>query len=69
MRERTVIGNCRKLKKASKKDEEAFRKRMQEEQVGFKDGLAMVIAAFITIVLPSLLILLSICGVAFLIFT
>ena len=63
------FGIFRKLKKASQKDEEEFRQQMQEEKVGFKDGLAMVIAAFITIVLPCLLFLLVICGVAYLIFT
>ena len=63
------FGIFRKLKKASKKDEEEFREKVQEEKIGFKDGIAMVIAAFITIVLPCLLFLLVICGVAFLIFT
>ena len=64
-----MFGIFRKLKKATRRDEKEFRKAMQEERVGVKDGLAMVIAAFITIVLPCLLILLSICGVAFHIFT
>lgn len=64
-----MFGVFKRLKKATKKDEEAFREQMQEEKVGFKDGIAMVIAAFITIVLPCLLVLLLICGVAFLIFT
>ncbi|MBE6957874.1 MAG: hypothetical protein E7447_01805 [Ruminococcaceae bacterium] len=63
------FGIFRKLKKASKKDEEAFREQMQEEKVGIKDAVAMIIAGFLTIVLPCLLVLLLICGVAFLIFT
>ena len=59
----------KRLKKATKEQEAAFREQMQEEKVGWKDGLAMVIAGFRTIVLPCLLVLLLICGVAFHIFT
>ena len=59
----------KRLKKATKEQEAAFREQMQEEKVGWKDGLAMVIAGFLTIVLPCLLVLLLICGVAFHIFT
>ena len=58
-----------RLKKSTKEQEETFREQMQEEKVGWKDGLAMVIAGFLTIVLPCLLVLLIICGVAFHIFT
>ena len=59
----------KRLKKTTKEQEAAFREQMQEEKVGWKDGLAMVIAGFLTIVLPCLLVLLIICGVAFHIFT
>ena len=59
----------KRLKKSTKEQENAFREQMQEEQVGWKDGLAMVIAGFLTIVLPCLLVLLLVCGVAFHIFT
>lgn len=59
----------KKLKRSTKEQEAAFREQMQEEEVGWKDSLAMVIAGFLTIVLPCLLVLLLICGVAFLIFT
>lgn len=59
----------KRLKKSTKEQEAAFREQMQEEKVGWKDGLAMVIAGFLTIVLPCLLVLLIICGVAFHIFT
>ena len=58
-----------RLKKSTKEQEAAFREQMQEEKVGWKDGLAMVVAGFLTIVLPCLLVLLIICGVAFHIFT
>ena len=59
----------KKLKKATREEEEAFREKLQEEKVSFKDGLAMVIAAFLTVVLPCILILLVFCGIAFLLFT
>ena len=59
----------KRLKKSTKEQEAAFREQMQEEKVGWKDGLALVIAGFLTIVLPCLLVLLIICGVAFHIFT
>lgn len=53
----------KRLKKSTPEQDEAFRQMMQDEQVGFKDGFAMIVAAFITIVLPCALI---ICGIAFL---
>ena len=59
----------RKLKKATKEDEEAFRNMMQEENVGTKDAIAMIIAGFITIVLPCLVVLLVLGGVVYLIFS
>ena len=59
----------KRLKKSTKEQEAAFREQMQEEKVGWKDGLAMVIAGFLTIVLPCLLVLLFVCGVVFHIFT
>ena len=58
-----------RLKKSTKEQEAAFREQMQEEKIGWKDGLAMVIAGFLTIVLPCLLFLLVVCGVAFHLFT
>lgn len=51
----------KRLKKSTPEEDAEFRQRMQDEQVGFKDGLAMILGAFITIVLPCLLIL---CGMA-----
>lgn len=59
----------KRLKKSTKEQEADFREQMQNENVGWKDGLAMVIAGFLTIVLPCLLILLLICGAAYHIFT
>ncbi len=54
----------RKLRKATPEDDERLRKAMEENQVGFKDGCAMTIAAFLVIVLPCLLILVGICFLA-----
>ena len=58
----------RKRKNSTKQDKLVFRRRMQEENVGMKDVFAMLIAAFLTVVLPSVLALLVICGVAYRIF-
>ena len=56
------------LRKATEEDEQSFVNAMEENDVGFKDKFAMVIAALITIVLPCLLILLAISGIALLLF-
>ncbi len=49
------------MKQATPEDEAKFREQMQENQVTWKDGLAMTLAAFITIVLPISLILIGVC--------
>ena len=49
------------MKKATPEEEQAFRERLNENKVGFKDGLAMTLAAFLTIVLPVALILIGCC--------
>ena len=59
----------KKLRKATREEEKAFREQMQEEKVGIKDAFAMIIAAFLTIILPCLLVLLLITGVAYHLFT
>ncbi|MBO5220842.1 MAG: hypothetical protein J6C26_00845 [Clostridia bacterium] len=56
------------LRKATEEDEKSFAAAMEENNVGFKDKLAMVISAFLVIVLPCLLILLAISGIALLLF-
>ena len=58
----------KRLKKSTPEEDQAFRERMQEEKVGFKDALAMVFSAFLTLVLPCLLILIVLCGICMLIF-
>lgn len=47
----------RGLRKATKKQEQEFAENMKRGHVGFRDGFAMVLAAFLTIILPCLLIL------------
>ncbi len=53
----------KKLKKATPESDEKLRENMEENDVGFSDGLAMAFSAFLTIVLPCALIL---CGIALL---
>ena len=47
----------REIKPVTKEQEAEFNERMKEEHVGFKDGFAMVLAAFLTVVLPCLAVL------------
>ena len=49
----------KRLKKSTKEEEEQFAEMLEEEQVGWLDKLAMLIAAFITIIVPCLLALLG----------
>lgn len=58
----------KKLKKSTDEEDKAFGKMMKEERVGFKDGFAMIISAFAVLVLPCLLILLGLSGLAMLLF-
>lgn len=45
------------IKPASKEKEEEFSRAFTENKVGFKDKFAMLIGAFVSIILPCLLIL------------
>ena len=47
----------REIKPVTKEQEKEFSERMEENKVGFKDGIIMVLTAFVTLVLPSLLVL------------
>ncbi len=58
----------KRLKKWTPEDDEKLARAMNENNVGFKDRIAMVIAAFIVIVIPCLLVLLGISGLALLLF-
>lgn len=52
----------KRLKKSTKEDEAQFGLMMEEEKVGWKDKLAMLIAAFFTIMLPCVAVLLAFAG-------
>ncbi len=56
----------KKLRKATPEDDEKFLQAMEENEVGFLDKFAMAIAAIGVIILPCLLILLVISGLAYL---
>ena len=49
----------KRLKKSTKEEEEQFSMMLEEEKGGWKDTLAMLIAAFFTIMLPCIGILLG----------
>ena len=57
----------KRLKKSTPEEEKAFRERMQEEKLGFKDTWAMILSALLVLVLPCLLVLLVLSGLAMLI--
>ncbi len=48
----------RRLKKASKEDEERFREQMANADLTFKDKFAMVISAYAVLLLPAVAVLL-----------
>ena len=58
----------KRLKKSTPEDDEKFMEAMKENEVGFKDGFAMIAAAFFTIVLPCAAILTGICFLGLLVF-
>ena len=49
----------KRLKKSTKEEEEQFSMMLEEEEVGWKDKLAMLIAAFFTIMLPCIAVLVA----------
>jgi len=52
----------KRLKKSTKEEEQQFSDMFEEEQVGWKDKLAMLIAAFFTLMLPAIAVLLGFAG-------
>ena len=54
----------KRLKKSTKEEEEQFSMMLEEEKVGWKDKLAMLIAAFFTIMLPCIAVLLAFAGLS-----
>ena len=53
----------KRLKKSTKEEEAQFSQMFEEEKVGWKDKLAMLIAAFFTIMLPCVAVLLGFAAV------
>ena len=49
----------KRLKKSTREDEEQFGRMMEEEKVGCADKFAMLVAAFFTIMLPCIAILVA----------
>ena len=49
----------KRLKKSTPEEEKEFKERMSDENLTFKDKLAMIISAILVIVLPCLVILLA----------
>ena len=52
----------KRLKKSTKEQEEQFGRMMEEEKVGCADKFAMLVAAFFTIMLPCIAVLLAFAG-------
>ena len=52
----------KRLKKSTKEEEAQFSRMLEEENVGWKDKFAMLIAAFFTIMLPCVAVLLGFAG-------
>ena len=51
--------NFKRLKKSTPEEEEQFGQMLEEQKVGWKDKFAMIVSAFVVIVLPCLLILIG----------
>ena len=49
----------KRLKKSTKEEEEQFGRTMEEEKVGCADKFAMLVAAFFTIMLPCIAVLVA----------
>lgn len=47
----------KRLKKSTIEDEKRFGKMLEEEGVGAKDKFAMIVSAFLVLILPCILIL------------
>lgn len=58
----------KRLKKSTPDDEEKFREMMKEANPGAKDKFAMILSAFITLVIPSALVIIVISLIGLLIF-
>ena len=53
-----------RLKKSTPEQEEEFGRMFEEEKVGWKDKLAMLISAYLVIMLPIIIFLLVFIGIS-----
>ena len=51
----------KRLRKSTPEEEEQFGRMMEEQNVGWKDRFAMMISAYVVIVIPCLLVLIGMC--------
>ncbi len=58
----------KRLREVTEEDDKKLADAMNENDVGIKDKLAMIISAFFVIVLPCLLVLLALAGLGLLLF-
>lgn len=49
----------KRLRKSTPEEEEQFGKMLEEEKVGWKDKFAMMLSAYVVIVIPCLLVLIG----------
>ena len=49
----------KRLRKSTKEEEEQFGKMLDDQKVGWKDQLAMMVSAYMVLVIPSLLVLIG----------
>ncbi len=54
----------RRLKKSTPEQDAEFQERMTEAKLTFKDKLAIVLSAYLVLLLPALAVLLGICTLA-----
>ena len=49
----------KRLKKSTPEEEEQFGQMLEQEKVGWKDRLAMMLSAYVVIVIPCILVLIG----------
>ena len=49
----------KRLRKSTPEEDEQFGKMLEEEKVGWKDQFAMMLSAYVVIVIPCLLVLIG----------
>lgn len=54
----------KRLKKSTPEEEKQFERMLEEQKVGWKDRLSMMLSAYVIIVIPCILVLLGISALA-----